>query len=115
MLEREMRHATNACFKCGEFGHWARECRQQPPVIMPDCFIVNKIPLPTPNPFTAAAVATPPTLSIGHYHSARSPDDDDDFDVCFRCGYPGHWAYQCYAKFDIDGHRIEPDGDDENN
>jgi predicted GIY-YIG superfamily endonuclease len=34
---------------------------------------------------------------------SSSSDDEEEEETCHRCGRPGHWAQQCYARRRVDG------------
>jgi len=33
-------------------------------------------------------------------------EEEEDEDACYRCGRPGHWASECYARTSVTGQRL---------
>jgi predicted GIY-YIG superfamily endonuclease len=89
--------AGSSCFRCGRGSHWVDSCYARTHV--------NGAPL---SPRSGAAAEESGSSSSG---SGSSDDDDSESDsddeeeeeTCDRCGRPGHWARQCYARRRVDG------------
>ena len=76
-LEKELTHASGACFRCKRTSHMASACYAKTDV--------NGNPLPTGN------------------GSDEDDEDDEDEDTCARCNRTGHMARQCYARTHVTG------------
>ncbi|KNA12755.1 hypothetical protein SOVF_123080 [Spinacia oleracea] len=59
--------STSSCFKCGQEGHWAKDC------------------LTTSSNATATTTVTATTGARGNQSSG----------TCYKCGQSGHWARDC--------------------
>ena len=95
-LELETKSDTDACFKCGEKGHFARDCKHQ------DCM-------------TSVIRATTTILCelISNKPKKRySQLDEQDYGACYRCGRKSHWADNCYARTHVTGEELS-DSEDE--
>eukprot|EP00873_Tetraselmis_striata_P018943 jgi/Tetstr1/439207/TSEL_027650.t1 len=67
--------AAGGCYRCGQAGHWARQC--------PGAGDAPQAPPGTPPGPTAARDSGPPTTTT----PSRG--------ACFKCGKEGHWARDC--------------------
>lgn len=76
-LVAELRGASDACFKCGKTGHFARYCRAAPP---------------------------PPTLPEFAGYLAKKYLVESK--TCYRCGRTGHYKTECYTYTNVDGEYI---------
>lgn len=80
LLQKELRGATDTCFKCGRDSHWASDCYAKTSV---DTASQNTKAVPRPK--------RPPTPKIN---------------VCYTCGREGHYSPDCYARTDVNGNRL---------
>jgi DNA-directed RNA polymerase subunit RPC12/RpoP len=94
-IESEIRGNTNACFKCGEKGHFAKDCHKEEKTVYV-CTVCSK-------EFSSEKVAQAHTNQCGD-------DEEEEEEVvsnhCYRCGREGHYANNCYARTDEDGNYI---------
>lgn len=93
-ITSELRGASNACFKCGETGHYARDCDG-----VYECSECHD-EFETIEKFNRHACNTV-------YNSSRSTD------TCYRCGRRGHWAENCYASYHRKGYEIDSDAEED--
>ena len=117
-IEKMITGATDKCYKCGEKGHFAKNCSYTPISKEYRCFRCNRI-----GHFVEDCYAT--TNDIGEYIDDDSEEVfvcdfcDKEFDtyqetilhtctkkLCYRCGRDSHYTYNCYASTHKDGYYI---------
>ena len=101
VLERELRSSTDACFKCGEKGHFASKCsaNAESESEQEDVWECSHCP----KQFTSYKAAEQHENACGgQFYSA-----------CYRCGRTSHYANNCYAKSHSDGYQLDSDEEDE--
>lgn len=85
-LETEIRGNTDACFKCGKQGHFARYCDEE-------------------EEDSDEELSSYPTTKC--HEKSRGNQTGS----CFRCGRKGHWANECYAKRHVNGDEFDTDNE----
>jgi len=80
-LQREIRGATDVCFRCNRQGHWASQCYARTVEVW-GCNYCN------------AEFDTKQQVERHEKLCGTKKREDG----CFRCGRTGHWASQCYAR-----------------
>lgn len=100
VLEREFRGNSDACFKCGESGHFVSQCTagedEEDDENVWGCDHCGK-------EFKRMI------LAIQHERRCTSkppPRPAKKTGACHRCGRTSHWASACYAKTDTDGNDL---------
>lgn len=101
VLEREFRGNTDACFKCGEIGHFAGRCTagEEEEENVWGCDHCGK-------EFKRMI------LAIQHERRCTSkppPRPAKKTGACYRCGRASHYSPDCYAKTDTDGNDLDSD------
>lgn len=93
-LQTELRGVSDACFKCGEKGHFARDCDTEEDVAYEceDCGAEFE------------------SMAKFNRHTCRSSRQSGS---CYRCGRSSHWANECYASRHVRGYDLSDDSDDE--
>lgn len=119
LLVREIRGATNRCFRCGASDHFAKSCESvssNPQRAKIVCFKCNirghyanecpharvsllQLPKTQPNkPSSARSVVCYACRQRGHYANVCPSRLDV---ICHRCGRRGHYSSRCPAGFAI--------------
>ncbi len=131
ILEKELNTASNACFKCGETGHYANRCRTK--IIESSsesesndsCFRCGRAGHYANRCYAKKDIdgndiessSESEIISIQSSKTSRSKNnssitfiesssESESDDSCYRCGRTGHYANCCYAKKDIDGNHL---------
>ena len=101
-LEAELRGSTNKCMKCGRAGHWAS-----------DCFAKTEL--------TNLSEDSEEEIWICEKCNEEFDDNNEckrherwcrknrmqGTQNCYRCGYSGHYAPDCYASRHINGYYLD--------
>lgn len=95
VLQRELRGRTNACYTCGEQGHFANKC---PHRVQSD----ERARVRVGAQYHQMRCPRPEAISRVHKNASRTANG-----VCFRCGWPGHVRAQCFAKTHRNGNVLD--------
>jgi Zinc knuckle/GIY-YIG catalytic domain len=96
-LQKMQRGTNDQCFKCGQTGHFARDCHKEKYEEIWCCDYCDE-------EFTSEKKCIMHERSCEYQY--EESDYDSDNDCCFRCGREGHYASNCYASRDIDGNKL---------
>lgn len=105
MIRHELRSSSDACYKCGKTGHFANRCTRK-------------------SSFTANCSCGRTFLDFDEFMShqqcckvrkAVAAREAPTTGACYRCGRPGHYSPDCYAKTHRNGYTLddEDSGDDD--
>ncbi len=98
MIRHELRAANDSCYTCGKKGHFANQCKRK-------------------SSFTATCSCGREFLDFdefnGHLRACimrnrpapKQPTQQKG--ACYRCGRPGHYSPDCYARRHVKGYELD--------
>lgn len=86
-IESEIRGNTNACFKCGGKGHYAKDCDEE-------------------EEEEESESEEEGEDTWDYSQSSEEKEVKVVSNTCYRCGREGHYANKCYAYTDDDGNYL---------
>jgi len=99
-LIREIRGATDCCFRCGRSNHFIKNCYAKTDVNGNSLLKEDKPKEIQKLSIPEEVKPAPPNVK---------PLDPEEPTKCTRCGRIDHWRITCTAMEDIDGKKLEPD------
>jgi len=119
LLKQEFRGASDACFSCGKPGHFVAACPTTKEVeedVVWGCNYCNR-------EFATEANATAhencckfrkiAAMAGRQKLMQRKSGASSGGGVCYRCGRPGHYSPDCYARTHRKGYDLDSDEDEE--
>jgi predicted GIY-YIG superfamily endonuclease len=100
-IQKQIWHTEGKCLNCGSEGHYAKTCEK-----------TTNGPSSSP---TNQQGQNQNSMTTQHHVSSqnhRLTTSSKKYGVCYRCGRPGHFANQCYARTTVDGGDLDSDSDD---
>jgi len=106
-LTKELRGAADQCSECGQSGHFVMNCplmaEKKRNYDLKEKCSVGRAPVPVASELVQVYSAKPKKSSPYKKNTGE----------CFRCGYKGHWASNCYAKRHVNGEMLSEGSEDE--
>ena len=110
-LKSELWGVADKCTTCGRQGHWAKDCHAKTDITGTEI-----------GGESDSEESEEETIICGQCHKEFKSEYSFDkhkcktskkkkTGVCYRCGRPGHFSTDCYARTDKDGYELESDND----
>jgi predicted GIY-YIG superfamily endonuclease len=97
-IRHELRSGSDKCYSCGKTGHFTTKCRKKVEVEAWGCEYCDR-------EFDTKYGATVHERSCKSkkVQSKQAPTTG----ACYRCGRPGHYSPDCYARTHKDGYELD--------
>jgi len=89
-----------SCYRCGRPGHLAEACYAKTDI---DGNRLKAVGESKQSVGSFWDIALQVLSAVGQ----ALTQNNDKTDCCYRCGRPGHWAEDCYAKTNVHGERLD--------
>jgi predicted GIY-YIG superfamily endonuclease len=102
-IQHELRAANDSCYKCGKKGHFANQCKRK-------------------SSFVGTCGCGREFLDFDEFMShqkgclprqVRSQPPAPKQGTCYRCGRPGHYSPECYARTHVRGYALDESSESE--
>ena len=104
-LQAEIRGNSNACFKCGQKGHFANVCVENMIEDVDEEDVVWECDH-CEEQFSTEAGCRKHQKTCGGQVDARG-STQRSYGSCYTCGRKGHWAPDCYARTHVKGYELD--------